>query len=68
MKLVLTPAVSKPPGQFFIGMFLELKRRTGKPSPEQLAYADRLRRAGYNCVICYGADEAIKAITAYCAS
>lgn len=50
----------------FSGLFIEMKRIGAKPSPEQLAYIDLLRRQGYNALICYGADEAIRAIKAYC--
>ena len=49
----------------FAGMFLELKRIGGKLEPHQADYHDLLRRSGYNCVTCYGADECIRAITAY---
>lgn len=52
----------------FAGLFIEMKRRdhaSGKPAHEQLAYADLLRRMGYNAVICEGADEAIRAIKEY---
>ena len=56
----------KTSGSFvFCGLFLEMKRKDGKPSQAQLEMADLLRRAGYNVVIAYGADEAIRAIKAY---
>jgi len=49
----------------FHGMFCELKATDGKARDNQIDYADVLRKAGYNCVIVYGADEAIRAIKAY---
>ena len=49
----------------FCGLFLEMKRKGGKPSKDQLFMADLLRRAGYSVVIAYGADEASRAIKAY---
>ncbi len=58
------------PGRLFMatlfpGLFIELKRKGGKASPEQLEMADFLRRAGYNVVIAQGFDEARRAIEAY---
>ena len=49
----------------FHGMFIEMKRIGEKARPEQIAFADMLRKQGYNCVIAQGADEAIRAIKAY---
>lgn len=49
----------------FCGMFIELKSENGRIRPEQAAYADVLRDAGYNCITAYGADEAIRAIKVY---
>ena len=61
-------AVPKWSGQYvlFHGLMVEMKRRIGgKPSPEQLDFADMLRKQGYNVVIAQGSDEAIRAITGY---
>jgi hypothetical protein len=50
----------------FAGLFIELKRTKGSTtSPEQHEYINLLRKQGYNCVIAYGADEAIRAIRGY---
>lgn len=49
----------------FAGLFIEMKRKGGKPSKEQIEFADILRRQGYNAICCIGADEAIRAITVY---
>lgn len=49
----------------FFGLFIEMKRRGEKARPEQIAFADLLRRQGYSCLIACGADEAIRAIRGY---
>ena len=53
----------------YAGMALELKRRdhSNGPTPEQRDWLARLNAAGYKTVVCYGADEAIKAIMDYLA-
>jgi hypothetical protein len=48
------------------GMFIEMKRRDGKPSFAQEVAMMALGKR-YKCVVCRGADEAIKAITEYLA-
>lgn len=55
-------AVTRP---YFSGLWMEMKRRDGKPSPDQVEMIDLLRRQDYNAVICLGANEAIRAIRAY---
>lgn len=50
----------------FCGMALEMKRADGgNLTIEQSEFHFSLRDKGYNCVVCWGADEAIKAIRAY---
>lgn len=49
----------------FCGLFIEMKRKGEKARPEQIAFADMLRRQGYSVVIAQGADEAIRAICGY---
>ena len=49
----------------FNGLFVEMKRKGGKPSKDQLFMAGLLRSAGFNVVIAYGADEAMRAIKGY---
>lgn len=51
--------------QMFDGLFIEMKRKGEKARPEQIAFADMLRRQGYSVVIAQGADEAIRAIRGY---
>ena len=53
------------PRQDAHGLFVEMKRRPNKPTPEQLETMGYLRGAGYDCCICYSSDEAIRAITGY---
>lgn len=50
----------------FSGMFVEMKAGNGDHNKAQREYADLLRRHGYNCIVAYGATEAIRAIKAYC--
>ena len=48
------------------GMFIEMKRtKGGRLSDEQRDNIAWLEECGYFCAVCKGADEAIKAITAY---
>lgn len=47
------------------GLFLEMKRKPNKPTPEQEAVLAYLRTSGYHAVICWNADEAMRAITGY---
>ena len=47
-------------------LFIELKRRTGgRISPDQTAWHERLKAAGYAVAVCYGASEAIQTIENY---
>ena len=56
------------PVQDFHSCYIEMKRKTGgNVSPEQADVLDYLRRAGFNAVVCEGADAAIRAIEAYLA-
>jgi hypothetical protein len=62
--------IAMPCGPYH-GLFIEMKRKigdgTGKPvtSKEQKDWQMRLREQGYVSYICYGAEEAISAITKY---
>ncbi len=49
------------------GMWIELKRadHSNGPTPAQKAWIERLQSEGYFCAVCYGANEAIDAITRY---
>ena len=49
------------------GLYIEMKRRDGKGrlSPEQKEFSADISEAGYLCVTCNGADEAIAEIKNY---
>lgn len=53
------------PNNGYHGLFIELKRKDGKPSPEQMAWLESLRNHGYQACVCWGADEAIATIKEY---
>jgi hypothetical protein len=53
------------PSATYNGMFLEMKSKKGKCSPEQIFIMDYLRRAGYYCVLCYSFEAAQKVIKDY---
>ena len=57
----------RPDGGQWHGLFVEMKRadHSNSPSAEQKRWLDYLRSAGYMAVVCYGADEAIRAIQTY---
>ena len=54
-----------PQELMFAGLFLELKRKGGRPQSNQVSYCDLLRRRAYNVVVAQGSAEAIRAIKAY---
>jgi len=62
---IFLPVVRVP----YHGLFVEMKRRKqdgpSKVSPKQLDFQKEMELQGYKCVICYGAEEAIKAISEY---
>lgn len=51
------------------GLYIEMKRRkdqgSSSVSDEQVQFQKAMIEAGYDCRICYGADEAIGAIKEY---
>lgn len=47
------------------GLFIEMKRQKGKTSPEQDEWYELLMKNHYKCHVCYGFEEAKKAITDY---
>ena len=58
--------VTYNPG-IFHGLFIEMKRKGGKLSPEQREVHEYLQSAGYQVRTCYSTHEAITAITEYLA-
>lgn len=47
------------------GLFVEMKTRTGKTSPAQRAYFERLRENGYRVAVCRGWESAAHELTLY---
>ena len=52
-------------GRTWGGLFVEMKRRGNKPTPEQSEWIARLRVNGYMAVVAYGCEEAKQCIMAY---
>ncbi len=50
-----------PRGCFF-GLYIEMKSATGRIMPSQSRYLKTVSDFGYNAVVCYSANEAIKTI------
>lgn len=53
------------PVEPYHGLFIEVKSKTGRPTPEQKAFIERVRLVGYKAEICYGAEEVISTIIEY---
>ncbi|MGN6205965.1 VRR-NUC domain-containing protein [Humibacter sp.] len=51
----------------FHGLFIELKAKGGRPSPEQRQWLQALREQGYAAHLCVGWDDARQTITDYLA-
>lgn len=47
------------------GLFIEMKSRKGRASPEQLWWLERLTAQGYAAVVCHGWEEAKEVIENY---
>ena len=47
------------------GLFIEMKKKGGRLSPEQKDKIAKLTAVGYKCVVCYSAIEAIREIEEY---
>jgi hypothetical protein len=47
------------PAPLAVGTAVELKRKGGRASPEQLAWLAALGRCGWHTKVCYGADDAV---------
>ena len=47
------------------GLWIELKAGKGRPTEAQSAWLSRMALQGYATCVCHGAEEAIRAITAY---
>jgi len=49
----------------YAGLFIEMKKKGGRISPEQVIKMAQLTNAGYLCKVCYGFIEAKKVIEDY---
>lgn len=47
------------------GLFIEMKRRGNKPTPEQIRWMTLLNKRGYQTAVCYGADAAWDTLMEY---
>lgn len=53
-----------PKGKYH-GLYIEMKVGKNKPSDKQKEYIEYLSSVGYATCVCYGFDEAMRAITVY---
>jgi hypothetical protein len=53
------------PNLKYSGLFIEMKVKPNRPTPEQLAMLSELSRQNYYTVICWSAEEAIEIINKY---
>lgn len=53
------------PRKGYAGLFVEMKHKTNKPTPEQAWWLDRLTEQGYLAVACWESQEAIEVIAEY---
>lgn len=51
-----------------MGLRIEMKKKPNKPSPEQEEVLMYLRKTGYHALVCWDAEEAIRAISGYLAT
>lgn len=49
----------------FCGLWIEMKRKGGRVSPEQTAFLEHMKAMGYDGAVCRGADEAMVKIHSY---
>ena len=53
------------PSGDFLGLWLEMKSKTGRPEDHQIRFLQDMRRVGYCGIVAYGVDEAREIITAW---
>ena len=56
------------PTIMFHGLFIEMKRKGQKGTPEQIDFGLLLRDFGYDSLICLGFEEARQAVMVHCES
>lgn len=49
----------------FNGLFIEMKSLSGRATPEQMRFMERVTEQGYMAVLCKGADAAMDTIKTY---
>lgn len=49
----------------YAGLWIEMKRKPNKPSPDQTAFALAMREQGYQTALCYSWQDAVAAIIDY---
>jgi len=53
------------PNSDYHGLFIEVKSKVGRPTPEQKQFLQRMRDVGYKAEICYGAAQVINTMQEY---
>jgi hypothetical protein len=48
--------------QYYSGLFIEIKTKTGKPTPLQSKFLDDMRKERYMATVAYGSQDAINCI------
>jgi hypothetical protein len=56
--------IFEPNGQY-CGLFIELKRKSGRASPEQITFIEGLKARGYRAAVCYGYEEITREVDEY---
>jgi hypothetical protein len=60
------PDITVPvPNKRYAGLYIEMKVKPNRPSPEQLELIEALKRAGNYALVCYSAEEALKVLQNY---
>lgn len=54
------------PKGIYNGLYIEMKYNRGRLEDSQKIMLKELAKVGHYCVVCYGADEAIKILKEYC--
>lgn len=53
------------PNGGYHGLFIEVKSKVGRLSPEQKEFLERMKSVGYKAEVCYGADAVINTMKEY---
>lgn len=55
------------PSNGYHGLYIEMKVKPNKPSPEQIELMEMYECLGYKCVVCYSSYEFMECVKAYLA-